>query len=90
MAVAHCEKLDGDAYLVRVGPPGWVFGEPYDVALVMVVSDGVAEFKGLDKALTLSQYLALAKAAKDMGCTECWYERRTAGKRRRRNRMINP
>lgn len=89
MAVAHCEKLHGDAYLVRVGPPGWGFGEPYDVALVMVVSDGVAEFKGLDKPLTLSQYRALAQVAKDQGCVECWYERRAAGQRRKRNRKMD-
>ena len=79
-AQAHSERLGPNSYLVRVGAPGepWEYGQPYDASVVVEITDGVAEFKGLDSPLRPSQWRAIETAMRASGVeiTEYWYERR--------------
>ena len=73
---AHLEPLPNGSYLMRVGPEGWRFGEPYElIAFVVDLGDGTAEIRGLDKPLSVNHWRAMVAAGREHGFTRVVFDR---------------
>ena len=80
MKAVHFERLPNDSYLVRVGPEDWKYGDPYDVSLVMTDLDGeTCEIKGLDKAISISDWRAIRDALLARGFKNAVFDRKKDG-----------
>ena len=74
--VAHLEPLPNGSYLMRVGPEGWRFGEPYELIAVAVdLGDGVAEMRGLDTPLCGCHWRAMAECGREHGFKTVVFDR---------------
>lgn len=85
MALATLTAIEGRPYLCRVGPDDWKFGEPYDIAVVILDrGNGVVEIIGLDKPIVPSQFKAIRKALTEAGFHTATFERLNNGQKRTR------
>jgi hypothetical protein len=78
MPIAHLEPIEHLAYRLRVGPDGWVFGEPnYDYGMVVEDMGGhVARISLLYKyGLNLSHWRAIREVLVGAGFERAIFER---------------
>jgi len=80
--VAHMERIPDGSYLMRVGPDGWQFGDPYELFVVVVDrGQGCCEVRGCDKTILPGHLKAMAKCARKHGFTAAVFDRIKNGKK---------
>jgi hypothetical protein len=87
--VAHMERIPDGSYIMRVGPEGWEYGDPYELFVVVVdLGEGSCEVRGCDKPISPSQLKAMAKCAREHGFTAAVFDRIKNGKKTRKQIVI--
>jgi hypothetical protein len=80
LKIAHCEPLPANTFLIRVGPAGWEFGDPYEISLVLIDhGEGLCELRGLDKTLLPSHWRAVRQLLQTRGFIQAIFDRRKDG-----------
>ena len=88
--IAHLEPLPDGSYLMRVGPEGWSFGQPYELLVGVVdLGDGRAEIRGLDKPISVAAWKAMADCGRLHGFRVAVFDRIRNGKKERREVSLN-
>jgi len=83
--VAHFERIPNGSLLLRVGPEGWCFGQPYELLVVVLdLGEGVCEIRGLDHAITIEHWRAMAEEGRKEGFHTAIFDRIKDGKKHRR------
>lgn len=85
MSIAHLAELEQRSFLLRIGPDGWEYGQPYDICFVITdLGDQTCSIQGLDKPLLPSHWRAAKKCLLDAGFLFAKFERRNHGDVRER------
>ncbi len=75
--VCHLEEIPPHSWLMRIGPEGWKFGEPYEIITIIVfLGEGVCEIRGLDKPLTVSHWRAMTEYLNGIGIHRAVFDRK--------------
>jgi len=83
--IGHMEAIPNGSYLLRVGPEGWAFGDPYEMFMAVVdLGDGRCEVRGLDKPMGMDHWRAAASAMRLQGFHTAVFDRIKAGVKHRR------
>jgi hypothetical protein len=76
----NLEKLDKQSWILRMGPHLQKYGDPYEVAMVVIdIGDGNCELDAVDVPITFAQGREIIAACKSLGFRRAVVRRRLDG-----------
>ena len=85
----HLERIPNGSYLLRVGPEGWQYGEPYELMAVVVdLGNGECEIRGLDHHICCCHWRAMVECGRKHGFKVAYFDRIHEGQKIRRSVIL--